>query len=68
MVGYPDATMGKIKMANLEFTLESLDLYRLDTTRSKQAYMKFAGLLVDEDHSALQCKRIIDWYNQGSLE
>ena len=67
MVGYPDATMEKIKEANLEFTLESLDLYGLGTTRTRQAYMEFAGLVVDEKHSALQCKKI-DWCNQGSLE
>lgn len=64
MVGYPDATMEKIKGANLYFTLKSLDLYGLGNTRTQQAYMEFAGLVlvVDEKNYALQCKEI-DWWD-----
>lgn len=67
MVGYPDATLEKIKEGKLEFVLESLDQYGLGTTRTKEEYMKFAGLEVDEKHAALQCKRIA-WCNEGALE
>jgi len=67
MVGYPDATLEKIKVGKIEFVLENLDQYGLGTTRTRDEYMKFAGLEVDEKHAALQCKRI-EWCNAGALE
>lgn len=67
MTGYPDATLDKINESNIGFVLENIDQYGLGTTRSREEYMKFAGLIVDEKNSALQCKRI-DWCNNGDLE
>ena len=66
MVGYPDATLEKIKEEDIEFILEDIDYYGLGQERTAQDYMNFAGMTVDPKHDALQCKPI-EWCNKGLL-
>ena len=67
MVGYPDASIEKIKEQNIEFVLEKADEYGLGTNRTMEEYMEFAGLSVDKKHDALQCHNI-KWCNQGTKD
>ncbi len=64
MVGYPDATLEKIKELDIEYILENIEEYGVGTERSYADYMEFAGLSVDKKHDALQCQTI-DWCNKG---
>jgi len=64
MVGYPDASLEKIKQARIEFVLENLEMYGMGNERTYEDYMKFAGISVDRQHNALQCHSI-SWCNKG---
>lgn len=64
MVGYPDATLEKIKELDIEYILENIEEYGVGTERSYADYMEFAGLSVDKKHDALQCQTI-EWCNKG---
>jgi len=64
MVGYPDASLEKIKAEGIEYVLQGLDEYGMGTNRTYADYMKFAGIHVDQKHNALQCTPI-QWCNRG---
>ena len=67
MVGYPDASLEKIKDAGIEFVLENLEMYGMGHERTYEDYMKFSGISVDKQHNALQCHSI-SWCNNGKKD
>ena len=67
MVGYPDATLEKIKQEDIELVLKDIDHYGLGSERSWSDYMEFAHMSIDEEHDAIKCRNI-EWCNQGSKE
>ncbi len=67
MVGYPDATDKWIKDNNIEFVLEGMEHYSLGTVRTRDEYLKFAGIHVDYQNNAMQCLPI-SWCNNEELE
>ena len=64
MVGYPDASMDKIKEEDIEFVLQDIEYYGLGTDRTWDEYMEFTNMSIDPDHDAIVC-HAIKWCNQG---
>ena len=64
MVGYPDATLEKIKKENIELVLKDIEHYGLGSERSWSEYMEFAHMSIDEEHDAIKCTRN-EWCNKG---
>jgi len=62
--GYPIARTEKLKELDIEFVLTDLEHYGLGDTRSREEYMEFASISVDEENDALQCHRNV-WCNNG---
>lgn len=67
LVGYSDATLEKIRDSNEEFVLQDLDYYGLGKTKSRDEYLTFAGITVNEKNNSLQCHHI-GWCNKGEYE
>jgi hypothetical protein len=67
LVGYTDATLEKIRENHEEFVLQDLDYYGLGTANSRDEYLAFAGITVDEKNDSLQCHHI-QWCNNGEYE
>lgn len=68
LVGYPDASLEKLKQLDIEFVLEKIEEYGMgDERKYNPDYMEFAGMSVDNEHDALQC-HAISWCNQGRKE
>jgi Glycosyltransferase (GlcNAc) len=64
MVGYPDASLEKIREKDTEFVLQDIEHYGLGSERSWQDYMDFAHMSIDQEHDVIVCSRN-DWCNQG---
>lgn len=67
MVGYPDATLEKIKAENNELVLQDIAHYGLGSERSWADYMEFAHMSIDEANDAIKCTRN-EWCNKGLKE
>ena len=66
MTGYPDSRLEQIKQQKIEYVLQDIEHYGLGKVRTREEYMNFAGLVIDDENAALDCKHI-DWCNQGTL-
>lgn len=65
LVGYPDASLEKLKQLDIEFVLEKIEEYGMgDERKYNPDYMEFAGMSIDNEHDALQC-HTISWCNEG---
>lgn len=64
MVGYPDASLDKIKEEGIEIVLTEIEHYGLGTERTWEAYMEHAHMTIDEETDAIQCSRN-EWCNKG---
>ena len=67
LVGYTDATLEKIRENREEFVLQDLDYYGLGTAKSRDEYLTFAGITVNEKNDSLQC-HTIEWCNTGEYD
>jgi len=67
LVGYPGATIEKIKKADIEYVLEDLQHYGLGKARTMEDYLNFAGISKDYEKDALVCHPI-PWCNKGMIE
>lgn len=64
MVGYPDASLDKIKDEGIELVLTEIEHYGLGSERSWKDYMEFAHMSVDEEKDIIVCSRN-DWCIRG---